>query len=127
MDHICGAIQSAEISRKERWMTSRLARLAPETRDRLTSLLAARKAEMVQCCQQTGSARVECGETMNRQRYDRVCNQEEPLCIWAAIKGTDTSSSATVTTCCASTGQPRYDCFAAARRNYWGQHGRGRM
>ena len=54
MNHICGAIQSAEISRKERWMTSRLARLAPETRDRLTSLLAARKAEMVQCCQQVG-------------------------------------------------------------------------
>jgi len=126
MEHICRAIQSAEVGRKERWMATQLARLEPATRERLTSLLAARKAEMLQCCSLTGSARAECGETMSTQRYDRVCAGTEPLCVWAAIKGSSTSSSDT-STCCASTGQPRYDCFAAARRSYRGRHGSRRV
>jgi len=127
MDHICGALQGPGVSRKERWMAAKLARLAPATRERFTALLAARKTEMLQCCNQTGSERILCVDTMNRQRYDRVCAGEEPMCIWSVIKGTEIRSSDTVTSCCASTGEPRYDCFDAARRSYRGRHGRRRI
>jgi len=128
MEFICRAIQSPEAGRKARDIMGRLERLSANVRANVTSLLAARKAEMVACCAQTGDARTTCVETLREQRLDRICNGEEPLCLWSSIKRGRSSSSGSssgpqisqpiaspISACCDQTGAERASCFATAR------------
>jgi hypothetical protein len=143
MDFICRAIESPEAGRKARDITARLERLSDDVRANLTSLLAARKAEMVACCALAGDARTSCVETLREQRLDRICRGEEPPCIWSLIKrGSSSSSSSSgrsgrsrsnsgpqisqpiaspISACCDQTGADRANCFSTARRTAWRQ------
>jgi hypothetical protein len=96
-------------------------------REQINNVLAPRKAAMEACCQLTGEERMSCVENIKRERYERVCNNEEPLCIWAALKmqrSGERSNSATEIKdrCCALQDQERYTCFTEARGNYQNRH-----
>jgi hypothetical protein len=109
-------------------MARKLQRLTPDVRRTVTTVMASRKAEMAVCCQKPATERVQCAEEMSRKRYDRVCNNEEPLCVWALMKGSESSSSSSDTTnkCCTKEGAERYACFTEARNALQSQRGQRR-
>jgi len=122
INHICRVMSSPSSSSRSRH-ASKMNRLSPETREQINNVLAPRKAAMEACCKLTGSERVSCVDDIKRARYERVCNNEEPLCIWAAMKRQQSSERQTASTeikdrCCALQDQERFTCFGEARGNY---------
>jgi len=129
LNHICNSLQAESTSgdRMARKFQRKFSRLNEEQRASLQQTMAARKAAISNCCQMTGEERQQCAEEVRTARYERVCNGEETLCIWAELMGDSTktaSMSATSDRCCASTGQDRLTCFTEARSQYFrGSHG----
>jgi len=100
----------------------KFSRLSEEQRASIQQIMSGRKAAISTCCQMTGDERQQCAEEVRNARYERVCNGEEALCIWAEMKGDSRQSaamSATVERCCASAGQERQTCFTEARSQYF--------
>jgi hypothetical protein len=120
--HICTAIQSTTPNARSRHLAAKMNRLSPEVREQITSTLAARKQEMTACCQLDAAERLGCVENIRTQRYERVCNNEEPLCIWSTIKKQSNERSTKLSTikdrCCALQDQERTTCFTEVRKNY---------
>lgn len=119
--YICNATQST-VSNARIKFTTKLNRLNSEVREQITSALAVRKEQMAACCQLAGAQRMQCAHNIRKQRYNRVCNNEEPLCIWSIMKKQSNErlakSTATKERCCALQDQERYTCFDAARESY---------
>jgi len=127
VNHICRAMSSQASSGRNRHHESKLKRLSPEAREQVNNLMAPRKAVMEACCQLTGSERLTCVDNIRNERYERVCNNEEPLCIWAVVFGQQSSDRQKASTeikdrCCALQDQERYSCFSEARGNYQNRH-----
>jgi len=119
LEKICQTIQSTTPRSHARHMAEKLNRLDPEMKQQITTILTNRKAEMQQCCQLATTEREECAANLQQERYERVCNGEEPMCIWAAMKGITTpSSDAVLQRCCALEGADRVSCFETARAAY---------
>lgn len=122
IEHICSVIQSASSSRRMRNFAAKLGRLSPEVREQINASLTARKEEMTRCCQLTGEERMQCVADMRKERYERVCNDEEPLCIWSIMKTQSSErvskASAIKERCCALQEQERVTCFTGARETY---------
>jgi len=101
------------------WMSKfqhKFSRMSDEQKTRMREMMTARQSSMSFCCQLTSTnERQQCVDTLRQQRYDRVCNGQEPLCIFAEMKGTSSQSTGTVDRCCALTGQERSTCFTEAR------------
>jgi len=115
LNHLCNKLSNAN----EDWMSKfqhMFARMSDEQKTRMREMMIARQSSMSLCCQLTSNnERQQCVDTLRQQRYDRVCNGQEPLCIFAEIMGTSSQSTATVDRCCALTGQERSTCFTEAR------------
>lgn len=120
--HICATIQSSMQSARSRKFAAKMNRLSPEVRKQINSTLAARKQEMTACCQLDATERLGCVESIRTQRYERVCNNEEPLCIWSTIKKQSNERSAKLSAikdkCCALQDQERSTCFTGVRESY---------
>jgi len=123
LNYICNSLQSeSNGDRLARMFEHKFARLSAEQRATLQQAMAARKAAMSTCCQMIGEERQQCADNMRNERYERVCNGEEALCIWTELKGDASKTaamSATVARCCASTGEERNTCFTEARAQYF--------
>jgi len=128
MNYVCSALQSNP-STTAGWMSQKLARLSPENREALLAVLETRKTAMRACCLLEGAERTQCVDDMTAERYERVCNNEEPLCIWSSFRqGADqspnavTTPSPTVTKCCEFEGTERVQCFNTERANKFSSH-----
>jgi len=121
LNYICNSLESGS-DRMARMFQYKMARLTPEQRATAQQMMTARKEAMSECCQMAAEERQQCAENLRNQRYERVCNGEEALCMWAELKGDSSQTaamSATVERCCASTGQERYTCFTEARSQHY--------
>jgi len=118
MDYICQSIKSKSNFTQSKRMSMKMRRMDPEVKQKFEAALAARTEAMSQCCILTGTEKTECADNIRSERYNRVCNGEEPLCIWSMLKGKDSSSqkSETVTKCCAFQGEERNSCFLTAKQ-----------
>jgi hypothetical protein len=97
----------------------KMARLSEEQRARIQGLMSARKDAMSDCCELTDSAqRLQCSDNMREDRYERVCNGVESLCVWAELKGESSQSTEITDRCCTSTGTERVSCFNDAKQQY---------
>jgi len=121
IEHICNAIQSPS-NLQSRHFEGKMSRLSPEIRATLTTHLAARKEEMTACCQLDVSEKLGCVDNMRKMRYQRICQNEEPMCIWSSIKGQSAERTAQATAtkdrCCALQDEERNTCFADVKKNY---------
>jgi len=120
LTQVCKALTTPN-NRRERKLNDKLARLTPENRQILTNVLTARKASMRLCCALEGSERTQCVADLTTQRYNRVCANQEPLCVWsvfrrqpaaaAAAETGTTTPSPVLERCCALQGTERNQCF----------------
>jgi len=118
LDKVCSELESPRSRGHAKHMADKMSRLEPEVRDQITTLIANRKTQMLECCKMEVTERVQCATDYHKERYNRVCNKKEPLCVWALLKGTTSQTSATVDKCCALQGDERVDCFTAARPQF---------
>jgi hypothetical protein len=123
MNHVCQHIMSPEQGPKGHHFAHKMSRMTPEAQAALTASLAERKAAMTTCCQLTGDERQTCVDNIRQARYDRVCNNEEPVNIWAMgmrkSSGQQSRCAAVKERCCALTGAERYTCFDT-RKSFMG-------
>jgi len=123
LNHVCQFLLSPRNRSESRHMSEKMSRLEPAVRDQITTVLANRKAAMLECCNMVEAERLMCATNYHKARYNSVCNNEEPLCVWSLMKGTTSQSTATVDRCCAFQDDERVNCFVAARnsfqRNRW--------
>lgn len=129
-EFVCRAIKSKSSSFRQRKMAIKLRNVDPEVKQKFESALAARTTAMSECCLLgNGTEGIQCAQNIRTERYTRVCNGEEPLCIWSLLKGkgTSTHQSETVTKCCKLQGEERSTCFMAAKPKHFGKfNGRNR-
>lgn len=126
LNHICSFINSPDHQSPLNLMMkfSRNSRLSPEISDRRREVMQTRKAAMRECCQQTGTDRMQCAENVRNQRNEMVCAGEEPFCPWPVFSSDSSNAAdieAAVDRCCASDGQDRITCFREERGN-WCRH-----
>jgi len=88
-----------------------MARLPMSRRRAIIGLVSERKRTITACCQQDWPEKKTCIHRIQMQRYDRVCAQEEPLYLWSMVRGQSSRTNTIMNTCCASTGESRYNCF----------------
>lgn len=128
-EFICRAIKSKSNFFQSRKMSMKLRRLEPEAREKFQAAISARTTAMSECCLLNSTEGIQCAEIIKNQRYTRVCNGEEPLCIWSLLKGRANSNqhSETVSKCCELQDEARNTCFQESKQKKMGQyHGRHR-
>jgi hypothetical protein len=130
LESICQSINSKSTIFQSKKMSMKLRRVDPETKQKVEAYYSARTAAMSECCLLNGPEKMQCAENIRSERYTRVCNGEEPLCIWSLLKGREglNQKSETVTKCCEVQGEERNSCFLAAKQKYFAGrfHGRHR-
>jgi len=119
LDHICGALLSDKShDHHTKYFMKKMERMDPAVKEQFITAMTSRKTHMLKCCKLEESDREQCVTEYHKERYNRVCKNEEPLCVWALMKGTTDQSSATVDKCCALQDEERVDCFVSARAAY---------
>lgn len=134
-DHAISGSRSNDERHRRNGIQWKLRSLDETSRRSIINVWNRRKQEMLRCCNEgTMDAKLRCVNNTKAARYDRVCNGEEPLCYWSALRSsfrrddaaTTTStpnnggeSTTSITTrCCALQGTERVECFISAKNNY---------
>jgi len=118
LEHVCQSLESHRSRSNSRYVSEKVGRLEPSVREQIARVIANRKERMLECCGLVDAARMECATNFHKERYNRVCNNEEPLCIWVLMKGGASQTTATVEKCCAFQDDERVSCFVTAKSSY---------
>jgi len=124
LNFLCNRLESGSSSDwMERKFQHKFSGLTDEQKARVQEVMLARKADMAECCQLTDTEeREQCADNLREMRYERVCNGEEPLQMWAELQGQSSQSSEVVDRCCALPGPDRATCFTEAKHLYFRGH-----
>jgi len=123
-ESICRAIKTKSNSFwQSKKMSMKMRRVEPEVREKFQTVMTARNTAMSECCLLNGTEAIQCADNIRGQHYTRVCNGEEPLCIWSLLKGRKNTNnqSETVTKCCEFQGEERNSCFQSATQKQFGR------
>lgn len=119
LNYVCSKLSSNSNSEWLAKIHRKISRLNDEQKARVEQLMADRKTAISECCQKSSNEeKQQCAESLREARYERVCNGQEPLCIWAEIMGASSHTQTIVDRCCVSTGVERSTCFTDARQEY---------